>query len=93
MSTRGEIALLVAAIAATVGIIAIFEVLESLPVKQKDEKLSSAKENETTSTRVGQANFTPSKEWKVVEDWHILPAGLEIKMDLQTGEKLARLCQ
>ena len=35
----------------------------------------------------------PSLEWKTVEDYHICPAGLEYRLDLSTGQKLARIPQ
>lgn len=34
--------------------------------------------------------FIPSREWKQVDDDHICPPGLEFKIDLATGMKLAR---
>jgi len=34
--------------------------------------------------------FLPSQEWKQVNDDHICPPGLEYKIDLATGVKLAR---
>jgi hypothetical protein len=37
--------------------------------------------------------FVPSTEWKTVEDHHICPAGLEYRIDLSTGSKLARIPQ
>jgi hypothetical protein len=35
--------------------------------------------------------FVPSYEWQVVQEGQAIPVGLYIKMDLQTGYKMARL--
>lgn len=37
--------------------------------------------------------FIPTNEWQVVEDNHICPAGLEYRLDLSNGSKLARIPQ
>lgn len=37
------------------------------------------------------ADFHPTHEWQKIPDNAILPAGLEIKMDFNTGQKMARL--
>ena len=37
--------------------------------------------------------FIPTAEWQTVEDRHICPAGLEYKLDLSNGSKLARIPQ
>jgi hypothetical protein len=34
--------------------------------------------------------FIPSRDWKPVDDDHICPPGLEYRIDLETGSKLAR---
>lgn len=46
----------------------------------------------TTSSGGGvEVNFSPTEEWQVVEAHHVLPKGLHVKVDLQTGVKLAKL--
>ena len=35
-------------------------------------------------------HFLPSRDWKPVEDDHVCPPGLEYKIDLSTGSKVAR---
>jgi hypothetical protein len=35
--------------------------------------------------------FEPSEEWKEVQDGDICPGGLEYRLNMDTGEKLARL--
>jgi hypothetical protein len=37
--------------------------------------------------------FIPTNEWKVVEDNHICPAGLEYRVNLSNGSKVARIPQ
>eukprot|EP00038_Savillea_parva_P013639 m.211894 g.211894 ORF g.211894 m.211894 type:complete len:171 (-) comp25730_c0_seq1:15-527(-) len=37
--------------------------------------------------------FVPSNEWQVIQPGQAVPAGLHIKVDLQTGHKMARLLQ
>jgi hypothetical protein len=37
--------------------------------------------------------FIPTKEWQTVEENHLCPPGLEYRIDLSTGSKLARLPQ
>lgn len=39
------------------------------------------------------AGFKPSHEWQVVEEGQVLPPGLHIQMDLQTGKKMAKLME
>ena len=38
-----------------------------------------------------QESFTPTAEWQVVPEGAVLPAGLEIQMNMAGGPKLARL--
>mmetsp|Transcript_11074 Transcript_11074/g.13841 ORF Transcript_11074/g.13841 Transcript_11074/m.13841 type:complete len:107 (+) Transcript_11074:259-579(+) len=42
--------------------------------------------------RIAKVNFVPTNEWQPVEEHHILPPGLEIRMNLQTGQNYARRC-
>lgn len=37
--------------------------------------------------------FIPTYEWQVVENNHICPAGLEYRVDLSNGSKIARIPQ
>ena len=37
--------------------------------------------------------FIPSVEWKTVKDNHVCPAGLEYRLNLTDGTKLARILQ
>ena len=37
--------------------------------------------------------FIPTNEWKTVQDNHICPAGLEYRLNMTDGTKLARLLQ
>jgi len=39
----------------------------------------------------GKLRFRPSKDWQEVEEDHLLPAGLEIRMDVSRGTNMARL--
>jgi hypothetical protein len=36
-------------------------------------------------------DFAPTQEWQTVEEHHILPPGLEIRVDMSSGSKVARL--
>ena len=36
--------------------------------------------------------FTATRDWQEVHSYHICPAGLEFRMDLDTGRSFARLC-
>jgi len=38
-----------------------------------------------------KVDFKATSEWQLVHDNHILPAGLDVKIDLKTGEKYARI--
>lgn len=37
-----------------------------------------------------QPDFVPTEEWREVADWQMLPGGCQVKMDLETGKKMAR---
>ncbi|CAD7975820.1 unnamed protein product [Amoebophrya sp. A25] len=39
----------------------------------------------------GHIDFEPTREWKVVPPEMIIPAGLDVKLDMGTGLKMARL--
>ena len=41
----------------------------------------------------GNTAFLPTHEWKPILPGQILPAGLHIKIDVQTGAKMARLME
>ena len=50
---------------------------------------SKDKEHANGSTNL--ADFVPTKEWQTVKEGQILPPGLEIDVNVTTGEKRARL--
>jgi len=37
-----------------------------------------------------QPDFVPTEDWREVADWQMLPGGCQVKMDLETGKKMAR---
>lgn len=45
------------------------------------------------SSKGEREQFIPTAEWQSVEDHHICPAGLEYRLDMTTGSKLARIPQ
>ena len=44
-----------------------------------------------TGSAAGYRMFVPTREWQLVEPDHVLPAGLEITVDVSSGERKARL--
>ena len=72
---------LVCALAGAIGAIGVYFLFraETDPVVEPEE--------------IQREMFVPSAEWKTVEDHHICPAGLEYRIDLSTGSKLARIPQ
>ena len=60
-------------------------------------KLLGDKEEHTESVEHCQSilqllepDFVPTEEWREVADWQMLPGGCQVKMDLETGKKMAR---
>ena len=41
----------------------------------------------------GQVEFEPTDEWQVVEEHHILPGGLHVRLDMSTGQKWAKISE
>jgi len=58
-------------------------------LEDKDEYLECV-EHCKSILQLLQPDFIPSEEWQEVREWQILPGGCQVKMDLQTGKKMAR---
>ena len=76
-------------------------VVGSLYYLFRDEKQEDEKEDKHIVPQeggLGLSNeerqlFIPTHEWQVVENNHICPAGLEYRVDLSNGSKIARIPQ
>ena len=60
-----------------------------VPFGMQPRFFSKDKEHANGSTSL--ADFVPTKEWQTVKEGQILPPGLEIDVNVTTGEKRARL--
>ncbi|XP_050534194.1 nucleotide exchange factor SIL1 [Daktulosphaira vitifoliae] len=95
--SRKLISVLLLILVCTMGVILYLDLWRIGPAKkvieyqkwfQGQELNDQKKSNDTLES---SKNFVPTREWQTVERDQVLPAGLHIKIDLQSGERKAKL--
>jgi len=63
---------------------------ERMKVLQDKEEFSECVEHSKSILQLLQPDFLPTGEWQEVQDWQSVPGGCHVKMDMDTGKKMAR---
>jgi len=88
MPSGSEVALAVLATAS----LGLLVVLAFLPEPDaKPESVERLHNSRVVKSRVPAVEFRPTARWQTVRDDHVLPPGLQIRVNVSTGAKEARL--
>jgi len=69
----------------------LVEVLVSrVKLLEDKEEFSECVEHSESILKLLQPDFVPTEDWQEVADWQSLPGGCHVKMDMETGKKMAR---
>lgn len=70
---------------------ALVTIAQCCALKRFDKDYVSVEEDEEELAEEVERVFMPTREWKVVREGQSIPAGLHVRMNLQTGLKEAKL--
>jgi len=64
--------------------------VERLKLLEGKEEFTECTGHIKSILRLLEPDFVPTEEWQEVHEWQSVPGGCHVKMDLETGKKLAR---
>lgn len=63
---------------------------ERMKLLQDKEEFSECVDHSKSILQLLQPDFEATEEWQEVQDWQSVPGGCHVKMDMETGRKMAR---